>query len=167
MFRKRMMPVWVGILVLSGMFLLGQDTWGPPVVVVVFPDPNLEHAVRNAFDPPLVGDILATDLLKLTKLWAYHEDIQDLTGLEYCSSLTFLELYCNDITDLTPLAGLTKLYWLDLRSNQISDIAPLVANAGLGASDCVYLNNNPLSHASCTIHVPALKGRGVIVYDDC
>jgi formylglycine-generating enzyme required for sulfatase activity len=29
MFRTRLIPVWVGILCLSGMFLMGQDTWGP------------------------------------------------------------------------------------------------------------------------------------------
>ena len=29
MLRKGLIPVWVGILALSGMFLLGQDSWGP------------------------------------------------------------------------------------------------------------------------------------------
>jgi len=30
MLKRNLIPVWVGILLLSGMFLLGQDTWPPP-----------------------------------------------------------------------------------------------------------------------------------------
>jgi len=41
MLRKGLIPVWVGILVLSGMFLMGQDTWPPPApsITSVLPDP--------------------------------------------------------------------------------------------------------------------------------
>jgi hypothetical protein len=31
MFRKNFIPVWLGILVLSSMFLMGQQTWSPQV----------------------------------------------------------------------------------------------------------------------------------------
>ena len=31
--KKRLIPVWVGIVVLSGMFLMGQETWTPPACV--------------------------------------------------------------------------------------------------------------------------------------
>jgi hypothetical protein len=31
MFKRNTVAVWVGILVLSGMFLMGQETWTPPV----------------------------------------------------------------------------------------------------------------------------------------
>ena len=30
MFKRNTFPVWVGILVLSGVFLMGQETWEPP-----------------------------------------------------------------------------------------------------------------------------------------
>ena len=30
MFRRNVIPVWLGIILLSGMFLMGQDTWPPP-----------------------------------------------------------------------------------------------------------------------------------------
>jgi len=30
MLRGRLIPAWLGIVALSGMFLMGQDTWGPP-----------------------------------------------------------------------------------------------------------------------------------------
>ena len=29
MFRRNLVPVWIGIILLSGMFLMGQDTWAP------------------------------------------------------------------------------------------------------------------------------------------
>ncbi len=29
MFRRNLIPVWVGILLLTSMFLMGQDTWPP------------------------------------------------------------------------------------------------------------------------------------------
>ncbi len=32
MFRRNFIPVWVGVLVLSGMFLAGQDSWPPPCI---------------------------------------------------------------------------------------------------------------------------------------
>lgn len=32
MFRRNLIPVWLGIILLSGMFLMGQDTWSPPCV---------------------------------------------------------------------------------------------------------------------------------------
>jgi len=30
MFKRRLVPVWIGIILLSGMFLMGQETWPPP-----------------------------------------------------------------------------------------------------------------------------------------
>ena len=34
MFSRRTLPVWIGLIFLSGMFLMGQDTWGPPPTCV-------------------------------------------------------------------------------------------------------------------------------------
>ena len=33
MFSRRTLPVWVGILLMSGMFLTGQEPWAPPACV--------------------------------------------------------------------------------------------------------------------------------------
>ena len=30
MLKQNLLPVWIGIILLSGMFLMGQDTWAPP-----------------------------------------------------------------------------------------------------------------------------------------
>ncbi len=47
MFRRNLLPVWIGIIILSGMFLMGQEAWEPDVGLI--PDPNLEEAIRPSF----------------------------------------------------------------------------------------------------------------------
>ncbi len=41
MFRRNLIPVWIGVIVLSGMFLMGQDSWSPVLLCVDFEDPAL------------------------------------------------------------------------------------------------------------------------------
>jgi len=36
MFGQKLFPVWIGIILLSGMFLMGQDTWAPPTECIDF-----------------------------------------------------------------------------------------------------------------------------------
>lgn len=72
----------------------------PGPVVVTFPDYNLETIVRSAIDKP-TGDILSTDLATLSQLFAYNKNITDITGLEYCTSLTTLQLGGNAISDVS------------------------------------------------------------------
>ena len=129
---------------------------------VIFPDPNLEAAIREAIDKP-EGPIYASELEGLTSLSASRRNITDLTGLQYCANLTRLSLYSNQISDISPLASLTNLTRLSLGKNQISDIEPLVANTGLSEGDTVFLGNNPLNYTSVNIYIPQLQERGVNV----
>ena len=114
--------------------------------VVVFPDPGLDAAVRQAINKP-TGDILDTDLVGtgFTYLDAQQRGISDLTGLEHCTDLQGLELQWNNITTLAPLAGLTNLCGLTLFYNQISDLAPL---AGLINLNYLNLGINQISDLS-------------------
>jgi len=114
--------------------------------VVVFPDPNLDAAVREAINKP-TGDILDTDLVGVgfTSLYAGFRDISDLTGLEHCTDLTTLQLYGGEIADLTPLAGLSSLTSLSLGSNQIADLGPL---AGLTNLEGLSLGDNQIVDAA-------------------
>lgn len=57
--------------------------------------------------------------------------LEDLTPLEGCTQLEYLELFTNRISDLTPLAGLTSLRHLNLTYNRITDPSPLHALTGL------------------------------------
>ncbi len=92
--------------------------------IVVFPDANLDAAVRQAIDKP-GGDIHQSDLGNLTMLEAESSGISDITGLEFCINLMFLDLWDNNISDITALSNLTDLFILALEDNQISDITPL------------------------------------------
>ena len=93
-------------------------------VDVNFPDPNLEAAIREELNKP-EGPITDDELAKLTGLDASERGISDLTGIEYCINLKFLNLGYNQITDIRPLSALTKLQGLVLWVNRITDLSPL------------------------------------------
>ena len=92
--------------------------------VVTFQDANLETAIREAVDKPS-GAIHASDLVGLASLMASDKEIQDLSGLQYCTNLTDLDLWHNQVSDISPLGNLTSLTRLDLGDNEISDISPV------------------------------------------
>jgi Leucine-rich repeat (LRR) protein len=99
--------------------------------VVIFPDPNLETAIREAIDKP-IGDIYQSELEDLTEFSAEKKGIVNITGLQHCTNLRSLDLSWNHIiSDISPLAGLTSLIELNLWLNQISDISPLASLTSL------------------------------------
>ena len=108
---------------------------------------------------PLAG------LTNLQRLGLPGNQISDLTPLAGLTNLDRLHLDNNRIVDLTPLAGLTLLEFLNLERNRIKDLAPLVANPGWVEGDVVKLGNNPLSAQARNEQIPALRARGVTVYD--
>lgn len=112
-----------------------------PKDVVLFPDPNLEAAVRSAIGKAQ-GTIYRSDVAGLRKLTARSRGITNLTGLERCTNLTTLTLDKNQVTDLTPLCGLTGLTELSLASNSITDITPL---EGLTQLDKLSLLENQIA----------------------
>jgi GH25 family lysozyme M1 (1,4-beta-N-acetylmuramidase) len=155
--------------------------------IVTFPDANLQAIIRTAIHKP-TGDIHASDLTVLTNLTANHSGIVNLSGLESCTNLIYLDLWVNKISDIRPIAGLTKLNilylayneisdltpltnltnlaWLDLVSTKVSDIKPLVDNAGFATGDTVLLNGNPLNCIATGEEITALRSRGVTVIWD-
>ena len=111
---------------------------------VKLPDPNLRAAVETLLGKASGAIITTADMANLTHFHARNIDINDLTGLESATNLTYLSL--ND--------------------NNISDISPLIANTGLGTGDHVHLWGNPLSSLSLNDYIPVLRGRGVRVVPD-
>ena len=109
---------------------------------VTFPDPNLESVIRSDIGKP-TGEILASDLAPLTGLNAFQLGIADISGLEYCANLQWLDLSRNPIVDIGPLAGLANLMALGLSANAIVDIAPL---AGLTNLVALSLTDNQVTH---------------------
>ena len=118
-----------------------------PQVVVIFPDANLEAAIRGAINKP-TGDIYYSDVETLTRLYVQSKGISDLSGLEYCTNLTHLDLGDNRITSITALSGLTRLRYVLLGLNPIADISPLSDLTNLfylSLGYCEISNLEPLS----------------------
>ena len=129
-------------------------------VVVSFPDPGLEAAIRDAIGKP-TGDIYDTDLSGLTELSASDRGITKIDGIQNCADLERLYLNGNHISDISLLAGLPKLehLWLQdnllvnlsalssvsslrvlrLSGNAINNVSPL---AGLTTLEFLYLDDN-------------------------
>jgi len=103
-------------------------------------------------------------LKKLTRFHFQGSLVEDITALAGLTRLVDIDLGDNSIVNISPLIGLTELCRTNLSSNQISDVYPLVQNVGLGTGDTVWIYDNPLNTDAVTIHIPALRARGVIVH---
>ena len=108
-------------------------------------DPNLRTEIEKALGKTLGSPITIAEMATITSLTARFDDIKDLTGLEFATSLTSLDLYYNDIKDISPLAGLTNLTSLSLRYNDIADIPSL---SGLTNLTSLNLEDNNITDIS-------------------
>lgn len=113
-----------------------------------------------------IDDCPVNDLAQLGKLWHLgsltlrHLQVSDLSPLSGLAQLWDLQVNWTQVEDVSPLAGLRRLVRLDLAHNRIIDIGPLVSTAATE----VWLTGNPLSEESRTVHVPAMRARGVTVH---
>ncbi|MFC1994995.1 leucine-rich repeat domain-containing protein [Chloroflexota bacterium] len=121
--------------------------------IVTFTDPNLEAAIRNVISQS-EGPIYIRELEKVTSLYACRKNIENLSGLEYCSNLKELELGENQISDISPLAELTELKELGLELNQITDVSPL---ASLIKLERLWLSGNRIVNISAMSQLTTLK----------
>ena len=81
-----------------------SDTVVPEVKL---PDPNLRAVVETLLGKASGAIITTADMTRLTHLHARNIDINDLTGLESATNLTYLSLNDNNISDISPLVGNT------------------------------------------------------------
>ena len=133
---------------------------------VILAGENLAAVVRETLSIPSGKALTSADLARLQSLDASEQGISELSGIEYCTNLSFIYLWSNQISDISPLASLTYLKHLYIYGNQISDLSPLVENSGLGEGDVVLLQNNnlDLSEGSEDLeHIQQLEERGVVV----
>jgi Leucine-rich repeat (LRR) protein len=148
---KRLVTVVTAVALIAGLVGCGGST--PAGEAVTFPDPNLEAAVREVLNKPQ-GDIYASELARLRGLHAGGRDIQDLTGLEYCTKLENVNLPYNQISDLSPLANLTSLLALNLAENQIRDLFPL---ADLTKLQALALTQNQIDSIAPVVNLTSLS----------
>lgn len=141
---------------------------GPALAQGIFPDKNLETAVRReVFEKRMKEDpIVEADVPNISQVVGKGKDgkkVANLAGLEKCRSVALIDLDNNEIIDLSslkdlkniqslslkgnkikdlsPLAGLTNLQYLQLENNEVEDLSPL---SGLTNMRSLYLTNNKI-----------------------
>ena len=142
--------------------LLGLTTWvyAQPVHM---PDPNLRAAVRETLDLPAGVPITREAMLQLTRLDVGNRGINNLTGLEFATNLTWLSIVRNPITDLSAIANLTKLELLYMWATPVSDITPVANLANLinlRLNYCNVADISPLAHL-LKLEKLSLAGNGI------
>ncbi len=95
-----------------------------------FGDQWLKRALVEALGEPLTEEkLLGLERLEWSEYRAENGDafgsIENLSGIERCTSIKVLELDGNAVRDLSPIAGLSSLEELWLVDNPVSDLAPL------------------------------------------
>ena len=80
-----------------------------PQQVVKIPDQNLRSAIRRNSRSRTINPSPQARMRSLTRLNAGRKGIEDLTGLEHATNLTYLQLPNNEFSSLEPLMDLTKV----------------------------------------------------------
>lgn len=113
-----------------------------PDEAIVFPDANLEAAIRRAVS---FGDgpISQRDAYRVSEMvldGGQNGDVRfsSLEGLQFFQGLKKLEIHCQSVTDLTPLAGLTQLEELLIKETPVSDLTPLAGLTSLTRLHLVF-----------------------------
>lgn len=91
----------------------------------IFPDENLEAAIKEVLRKQGKTEIKEEDLKNVFQVTARGKGIKSLKGLEKCTSMVLINLSRNEIEDVSPIAGLKNLQSLDLSKNKIKDISSL------------------------------------------
>lgn len=110
-----------------------------------------------------IGGLQQLEMLNF--LWLDRNQITDIAPVAGCWRLNHLFMSDNQISNLGPLATMKYLADLDLAGNSIADLAPLVTNTDFGTGDRIWLARNPLSQTAIDEQIPALRARGVVVYE--
>jgi hypothetical protein len=111
--------------------LAGLQASSEAVAADLFPDKNLEAAIRAELKKKSEDELKQDDLKNVYFLKAHGKKIANLAGLEKCINLALIDLADNAIKDLKPLAGLKNVQSLTLSNNQIADLAALAKLAKL------------------------------------
>lgn len=120
--------------------------------VTLIPDPNFEQALVNQnldSDGLVNGQLLTSDALAVTNLDVSSANINDLTGIEAFTNLTFLNFDNNNVSSID-VSTLVNLNTLIAQSNNLTslDISQNVALRDLTCNrnnlDSLDFSNNPL-----------------------
>lgn len=112
------------------------------------PDERLAKQIKLALGVAESTTLTRLHLLSLNELNLDASDdfardlflIEDLTGLEEASNLTYLHLGQTAVTDLSPIADLKKVEYLRINNTTVSDLSPISDYTTL-----TYFNANSVS----------------------
>lgn len=121
--------------------------------VIIFRDEKLEKVIRDKIHKP-VGEILKSDVERLTELDIWKKGVTDLEGIQHLTKLEFLDLYDNEINDISQLSYLTNLKTLGISESKVSDISALSKLLNL---ERLVLSYNDLSDISILSKLTNLK----------
>jgi len=128
----------------------------------ISPLANLTNLHTLGFGQNPVSDISPlADLTTLNVINFNDSQVSDISALQDLYKICKIYFSNNQVSDISPLADLTNLHVINFSNNQVSDISALVNNKGLGNSDFIILDNNPLKDAKDMKHIKLLKNRGV------
>jgi Leucine-rich repeat (LRR) protein len=117
------------------------------VPVEDIPDENLrtvlEEHTEKAFE-----DIMAVDLANLVRLDVDERSVADITGLELCTGLEWLNLQGNTIIDFSPLYGLTNLVDLTIGDAATVDLSGFTSMTSLVK---LTMDDMPIDETDITI----------------
>ena len=137
--------------------------------VVDISDADLDTAVKTALDIRTDGDLLASDVLRLTELKVESGTLESLSGVEPIINLTTLGIQGVSagepapLTDLTPLVDLTNLTELTVRFTEVSDVSPLISLTELTSltlTDNTISDITPLADLSTAMELITLALTG-------
>jgi len=104
--------------------LAGSSFTACSAKTVEITDEALEEVIRKAIKKP-EGDILPSDMEKITELDLEGLDIVDISALSYATKLKKLNLSDNNISDISALKELSNLTDVWLFDNNIKDFSPV------------------------------------------
>ena len=109
-------------------FVAFAGVFGTPCVSrpVAIPDSKLRAVIADNLGKAHDAPITRADMAGLTSLIATHENIRDMTGIEFAINLERLDLSRNELTGAIPpeLGSLTNLKRLDLSFNALTGAIP-------------------------------------------
>ena len=121
---------------------------------VNIPDANLRAVIADSLGKGRDEAITRAEMATLKRLEARNAKINDLTGLQFATNLTYLWLTGNAITDLSALCDLINLTRLVLYGNAITDISAL---SNLTNLTQLNLNSNRVSDISVLSNLTNLR----------
>lgn len=150
MLKKIIVIVIISSILTGYSYNADTDITSSPIYIT---DPNLEACIDDELklesEPVTINQIS-----ELTSLSCPSSSIKSIEGLEYATSLRYLNLNDNEISDLSPLKGLSTLISLELRSNQIGDLSPLQE---LSAIQTLDLSSNQITDLTALQNMQEIK----------